>query len=83
MASFDYSSRDYSTIKSDLLARASRIAPEWTDRDPSDFGMVLVDLWSQMGDVLHYYVDPPAVHTVHCSKRWYYVSGIYAGGRNS
>lgn len=60
MASFDYSSRDYSTIKSDLLARASRIAPEWTDRDPSDFGMVLVDLWSQMGDVLHYYVDRAA-----------------------
>lgn len=60
MASFDYSSRDYSTIKADLLARASRIAPEWTDRDPSDFGMVLVDLWSQMGDVLHYYVDRAA-----------------------
>lgn len=60
MASFDYSSRDYSTIKSDLLARASRIAPEWTDRDPSDFGMVMVDLWAQMGDVLHYYVDRAA-----------------------
>lgn len=60
MPSFDYSSRDYSTIKADLLARAGRIAPEWTDRDPADFGMVLVDLWSQMGDVLHYYVDRAA-----------------------
>ena len=57
---FDYSSRDYATIKSDLLSRARRIAPEWTDRDPSDFGMVLVDLWAQMGDVLHYYVDRSA-----------------------
>jgi hypothetical protein len=57
---FDYASRDYSTIKSDLLARASRVAPEWTDRDASDFGMVLVDLWAQMGDVLHYYVDRAA-----------------------
>jgi len=57
---FDYSSRDYSTIKADLLARASRIAPEWTDRDPSDFGMVMVDLWAQMGDVLHFYVDRAA-----------------------
>lgn len=57
---FDYSSRDYATIKSDLLSRARRIAPEWTDRDPSDFGMVLVDLWAQMGDVLHYYVDRAA-----------------------
>ena len=60
---FDYSSRDYSTIKSDLLARASRIAPEWTDRDPADFGMVMVDLWAQMGDVLHYYVDRAAGET--------------------
>jgi len=57
---FDYSSRDYSTIKADLLARAARIVPEWTDRDPADFGMVMVDLWSQMGDVLHYYVDRAA-----------------------
>lgn len=57
---FDYSSRDYSTIRSDLLARAQRIVPEWTDRDPADFGMVLVDLWAQMGDVLHYYVDRAA-----------------------
>jgi len=57
---FDYSSRDYSTIKTDLLARAARVAPEWTDRDPSDFGMVLVDLWASMGDVIHYYVDRAA-----------------------
>lgn len=57
---FDYSSRDYSTIRADLLARAARITPDWVDRDPSDFGMVLVDLWAQMGDVLHYYVDRAA-----------------------
>jgi len=61
---FDYSSRDYTTIRSDLLRRASRIAPEWTDRDPSDFGMVLVDLWAQMGDVLHYYIDRAAGESV-------------------
>jgi hypothetical protein len=61
---FDYSSRDYSTIKADLLARASRIAPEWTDRNASDFGMVLVDLWAYMGDVLHYYVDRAAGESV-------------------
>ena len=57
MATFDFASRDYQTIKQDLLTRASNIAPEWTDRDPSDFGMVLVDLWAYMGDILHYYVD--------------------------
>lgn len=61
---FDYSSRDYSTIRADLLRRATRIAPEWTDRDPADFGMVLVDLWAQMGDVLHYYIDRAAGESV-------------------
>lgn len=57
---FDYSSRDYETIRADLLARASRSFPEWTERDPSDFGMLLVDLWAYMGDIMHYYIDRAA-----------------------
>lgn len=57
---FDYSSRDYSNIRVDLLRRAAVVAPEWTDRDASDFGMLLVDLWSYMGDILHYYIDRSA-----------------------
>lgn len=53
----DYTRRDFSTIKDDLLRRAEVVLPEWTDRDTSDFGMLFVDLWSYMGDVLHYYID--------------------------
>lgn len=53
----DYTRRDFGTIKNDLLNRARVVFPEWTDRDPSDFGMLFVDLWSYMGDVLHYYID--------------------------
>jgi uncharacterized phage protein gp47/JayE len=60
MTNFNYAARDYDTIKTDLLARAERILPEWTDRDPSDFGMLLVDLWAYMGDVQHYYIDRAA-----------------------
>lgn len=60
MSTFDYTSRDYFSIKQDLLARAETILPEWTSRDNSDFGMLLVDLWAYMGDVLHYYVDRAA-----------------------
>ena len=60
MAAFDYSNRDYDTIKQDLLARADRVFPEWTDRDPSDFGMLLLDLWAYNADVLHYYIDRAA-----------------------
>jgi uncharacterized phage protein gp47/JayE len=54
---FDYSSRDFDTIKNDLLLRAERVFPEWTDRDPSDFGMLFVDLWAYAADVIHYYID--------------------------
>jgi uncharacterized phage protein gp47/JayE len=57
---FDYASRDYDTIKTDLLARASRVLPEWTDRDPSDFGMLLIDLWAYAADVMHFYIDRAA-----------------------
>jgi hypothetical protein len=57
---FDFASRDYENIRRDLLNRAALVAPEWTDRDPSDFGVLLVDLWAYMGDVLHYYIDRAA-----------------------
>lgn len=60
MSTFDYTSRDYASIQSDLLARASNYLPEWTARDQSDFGMMMVDLWAYMGDILHYYVDRAA-----------------------
>jgi uncharacterized phage protein gp47/JayE len=58
--SFDFSSRDYANIRRDLLDRASRRIPEWTDRDPSDFATALVDLWAYTGDVMHYYIDRAA-----------------------
>lgn len=63
MSSFDYTSRDYLSIKQDILERASTMIPEWTARNASDFGMVLVDLWAYIGDILHYYVDRAAAET--------------------
>lgn len=57
---FDFASRDYENIRRDLLNRASRVLPEWTDRDPGDFTMLLIDLWAYMGDVMHYYIDRAA-----------------------
>lgn len=57
---FDFASRDYENIRRDLLNRATRVLPEWTDRDPGDFTMLLIDLWAYMGDVMHYYIDRAA-----------------------
>ena len=60
MSNYDYTSRDYASIQKDLLDRAALVVPDWTTRDASDFGMVFVDLWAYMGDILHYYVDRAA-----------------------
>lgn len=60
MATFDYTNRDYSTIRESLLERAGRSIPDWTDRDPSDFTMALVDLWAYAADIMHYYIDRAA-----------------------
>ena len=63
MSQFDYTSRDYLSIRQDLLSRAADLIPEWTSRAPSDFGVMLVDLWSYTGDILHYYIDKAAAET--------------------
>ena len=60
MSTFDYTNRDYESIRTDLLNRAAVVLPEWTSRDSSDFGILFVDLVSYMGDILHYYVDQAA-----------------------
>lgn len=60
MAAFDYTSRDYNSIRADLFARASEVLPEWTSRDSSDFGVLFVDLVAYMGDIFHYYLDEAA-----------------------
>ena len=63
MAAFNYTSRDFDTIRADMLARATEVMPEWTERDPSDFGMLLVDLWAHAADIMLYYIDRAAGET--------------------
>jgi hypothetical protein len=65
MPNFDYTSRDYYSIREDLLSRAAElpIGASWNTRSTSDFGVMLVDLWAYMGDVLHFYVDRAAAET--------------------
>ena len=53
----DYTSRDFASVKSDLVARARATIPEWTSTSSPDFTMMLIDLWSYMADVQNYYID--------------------------
>jgi hypothetical protein len=56
----DYTSRDYQAIRDDLIALIPNYAPDWTNRDPADFGMTLIELFSYMGDLLNFYIDRSA-----------------------
>jgi len=56
----DYTSRDYTSIRSDLLALIPNFAPQWTSRDSSDFGIVLLELFAYVGDLINYQVDRAA-----------------------
>jgi hypothetical protein len=53
----DYTDKDYASLRQALLDLAAYRLPEWTDRSPADLGVLLVDLFSYMGDVLSYYQD--------------------------
>lgn len=53
----DYSSRDYESLLADLRQAAPLLLPEWTNESDSDFGLVLLELFSYAGDVMNYYID--------------------------
>lgn len=52
-----YTSRDYVSIRQDLLDLIPLYAPEWTSRNPADFGIVLLELFSYIGDLINYNID--------------------------
>lgn len=58
--SVDYTSRDYASILSDMTNLIPNFSPLWTNRDPADFGMTLLELFAYMGDILNYYIDRAA-----------------------
>jgi hypothetical protein len=53
----DYSSRDWLALRSDLIAAARTRMPEWTSDSPNDFGVMLIELFSYVGDMLSFYAD--------------------------
>lgn len=53
----DYTNKDYASLRQAMLDLARYRLPEWTDQSPSDLGVLLVDLFAYMGDVVLYYQD--------------------------
>jgi hypothetical protein len=57
----DYTSRDYSAIRDDMTSLIPDYTNnKWTNRDPADIGMTLLELFSYMGDILNHYIDRSA-----------------------
>lgn len=55
--SIDFTSRDFTSIREDLISLIPQFLPEWTSRSDNDFGIVLLDLFAYTADNLHYYAD--------------------------
>jgi len=54
----NYTSRDFASIKEDLLNYAQKYYPEtYRDFNESSFGSLMVDMVSYIGDMLSFYVD--------------------------
>lgn len=56
-----YTHRDYESIKSDLISAIPSLTQEWTSREESDPGIVLIKLMSMLGDTLSYNIDKIAL----------------------
>lgn len=53
----DYTDKDFDSLRIALLRFAELRLPEWTDRNPADFGMLMLDLFAYVGDTILYYQD--------------------------
>jgi hypothetical protein len=53
----DYTSRDFYSLRSDLITRIKTVLPGWTGDSGADFGVVMVEAFAYMGDVVSYYID--------------------------
>lgn len=56
----DYTAKDFDGFQTALVAYAALAMPQWTTQTTGDFGMLLVDMVSYVGDILSYYEDRAA-----------------------
>jgi len=55
-----YVNKDYDSIRAELLSRIPQLTNRWTDFNASDLGVVLLELFSGIADMLAYYIDAQA-----------------------
>lgn len=56
----DYTSRDYASIKQDMIAKLQEKIPEYTDTSETDAGIVLLECFAMGVDIVSFYLDNQA-----------------------
>jgi Baseplate J-like protein len=67
--SFSYLAKDFASFRSLMLDRMSTILPAWTERNPADLGIALVELLAYVGDYLSYQQDAVATEAYLATAR--------------
>jgi len=59
-ARVNYTNKDYEAVRAELIQRIPTITDRWTDFNESDLGMVLLELFCGLADMLLFYLDNQA-----------------------
>lgn len=59
-AGIDYTSRDYESLKQDMIAMLQQKIPEYTDISETDAGIVLLECLAMGCDIVNFYLDVQA-----------------------
>lgn len=60
----DYTSRDYESIKRDMIAALKRKMPEYTDTSETDAGIIILECFAMGIDIVSFYQDNQANETM-------------------
>lgn len=59
----DYTDRDFASIRQRIITHLAALFPQWTDFNRSNFGTILIEAFSYVGDILAFYQDAQARET--------------------
>lgn len=68
-ASIGYTNKDYDSIRQELIARIPSLTDKWTDLSPTDLGIVLLELFCGVADMLNYGIDSEAANSFLATAR--------------
>lgn len=53
----DYTARDFDSIRSEMIKLVETLTPDWTDRQPGDMGVSILEAVAYIADILSYTLD--------------------------